>query len=161
MNGWTDLQVDLSELVAAHLVYMNPNFHGHSSNIQCDTSILLKGIENRKSQVVATLDLLTTFIDDGVLVWVNVVGKGARRGNPEVGEELVLGVERDYGEREFLKDRSRRGGRWDNGNRGFDDGRREVLDWDCHRHEMCSNKLTLGGDLCLLSRAHGAAVNLV
>ena len=55
MNGWMDLQVDLSELVAAHLVYMNLNFHGHSSNIQCDISILLKGIENHKSRVVATL----------------------------------------------------------------------------------------------------------
>ena len=55
MNGWTDLQVDLSELVAAHLVYMNLNCHGHSSNIQCDISILLKGIKNCKSRVVATL----------------------------------------------------------------------------------------------------------
>ena len=55
MHSWTDLQVDLSEIVAAHLVYMNLSFHGHSSNIQCDISILLKGIENRKSRVVATL----------------------------------------------------------------------------------------------------------
>ena len=55
MNGWTDLQVDLSELVAAHLVYMNLKFHGHSSNIQCDIGILLKGNKNCKSQVVATL----------------------------------------------------------------------------------------------------------
>ena len=50
-----DLQVNLHELVAAHLVYMNLNFHGHSLDIQCDISILLKGIENRKSRVVATL----------------------------------------------------------------------------------------------------------
>ena len=55
MNGWTDLQVDLSELVAAHLVYMNLNLHGHSSNIQFDIGILLKGIKNCKSRVVATL----------------------------------------------------------------------------------------------------------
>ena len=26
INGWTDLQVDLSELIAAHRIYMNPNF---------------------------------------------------------------------------------------------------------------------------------------
>ena len=58
MNGWTDLQVDLSKPVAAHLVYMNLNLHGHSFNIQCDISILLKGIENRKSRVVATLEPL-------------------------------------------------------------------------------------------------------
>ena len=55
MNGWTDLQVDLSELVAAHLFYMNLNFHGHSFIIQCDISILLKSIKICKSQVVATL----------------------------------------------------------------------------------------------------------
>ena len=55
MNGWTDLQVDLSEPVAAHLVYMNLNFHGHSFIIQCDISILLKSIEICKSRVVATL----------------------------------------------------------------------------------------------------------
>ena len=58
MNGWMDLQVDLSKPVAAHLVYMNLNLHGHSFNIQCDISILLKGIENHKSRVVATLDSL-------------------------------------------------------------------------------------------------------
>ena len=49
MNGWTDLQVDLSEPVAAHLVYMNLSFHGHSFSIQCDISILLKSIRNYKS----------------------------------------------------------------------------------------------------------------
>ena len=55
MHGWTDLQVDLSELVASHLVYMNLNFHGHSFIIRCDISILLKSIEICKSRVVATL----------------------------------------------------------------------------------------------------------
>ena len=55
MNGWTDLQVDLSEPVAAHLVYKNLRLHGHSFSIQCDISILLKGIEICKSRVVATL----------------------------------------------------------------------------------------------------------
>ena len=59
MNGWTDLQVDLSELVAAHLFYMNLNFHGHSFIIQCDISILLKSIEICKSRVMATLDVLS------------------------------------------------------------------------------------------------------
>ena len=55
-------------------------------------------------------DLFSTFVNDGILMRVDVVGKGAGRGGPEVGEELVLGVERDDREREFLKDRSRRGG---------------------------------------------------
>ena len=34
INGWTDLQVDLSEPIAAHLIYMNPNLHSHSYFIQ-------------------------------------------------------------------------------------------------------------------------------
>ena len=58
MNGWTGLQVDLSELVASHLVYMNLNFHGHSFIIRCDISILLKSIKICKSRVVATLFVL-------------------------------------------------------------------------------------------------------
>ena len=34
INSWTDLQVDLSELIVAHHVYVNPNFHSHSCFIQ-------------------------------------------------------------------------------------------------------------------------------
>ena len=49
MNSWTDLQVDLSELVAAHLVYGNHNVHSLSFIIQCDNSILLKSLKNHKS----------------------------------------------------------------------------------------------------------------
>ena len=37
---------------------------------------------------------------------VDIVGKGARRGGPEVREELALGEERDNREGEFLKNRS-------------------------------------------------------
>src|SRR5947208_14683899 len=55
INGWMDLGVDLSELIAAHLVYMNPNVHGHSFFIQCDISLLLKSTEIFKSRAVATL----------------------------------------------------------------------------------------------------------
>ena len=43
------------------------------------------------------------FVYDGVLVGVDVVSKGTGRCGPKVGEELVLGVERDDGEREFVK----------------------------------------------------------
>jgi hypothetical protein len=55
INGWTDLGVDLSELIAAHLIYMNPKFHGHSVYIQCDISLLLKSTENFKSRAMAIL----------------------------------------------------------------------------------------------------------
>ena len=55
MNSWTDLQVDLSDLIAVHLIYLNPNFHSHSYFIQFDIHLFLKSIENHKSQVMATL----------------------------------------------------------------------------------------------------------
>ena len=80
--------------------------------------------------LLGTPDLLTAFVDDGVLMWVDVVGKGARRGGPEMWEELVLGVERDDREGEFLEDRSGRGGRRDDSDGGFNDGGGKVLNWD-------------------------------
>ena len=55
-------------------------------------------------------DLFSSFVNDSVLVRVDVVGEGAGRGSPEVWEELVLGIEGDDREGELLKDRSGRGG---------------------------------------------------
>jgi hypothetical protein len=55
MNDWTGRQVDLSELIAIHLVYMNPNCHNYSYFIRFDIHLFLKSTENRKSRVVATL----------------------------------------------------------------------------------------------------------
>ena len=57
-----------------------------------------------------TPDLLTAFVDNGVLMWMDVVGESAGRCGPEVREELVLGVEGDDREGEFLENRSGRGG---------------------------------------------------
>ena len=57
INSWMDLQVNLSELIVAHLIYMNPKFHSHSCFIQWDIGFLLKSIKILKSQVVATLPL--------------------------------------------------------------------------------------------------------
>jgi hypothetical protein len=57
MNGWTDLRVGLSDLIAVHLIYLNPKFHSHSYFIQFDIHLFLKSIENCKSQVMATLSL--------------------------------------------------------------------------------------------------------
>ena len=102
-----------------------------------------------------TPNLFTAFVDDGVLVGVDVVGEGTGRGGPEVGEELVLGVERDDREREFLKDRSGRGGRGDDGNRGFDNGGREILDWDIREWDAVNDFLELKVDvrvLCFVGR---------
>ena len=72
-------------------------------------------------------DLFSMFIDNSVLVGVNVVGKGTGRGGPEMREEFVLGIERDDREGELLEDRSRWGGQGDDSNRGFNDGGQEVL----------------------------------
>ena len=88
MNGWMDLQVNLSEPVAAHLVYMNLNSHGHSFNIQCDTSILLKGIENCKSRVVATLAMHKAIS----LALLGVTNECAHKG---LGRELAAQVVRN------------------------------------------------------------------
>ena len=97
-----------------------------------------------------TPNLLTAFVDDGVLVGVGVVGEGTRRGGPEMGEELVLGVERDDREGEFLKNRSGRGGRGDDGDGGFDDGGREILDWDLREWNAVNDFFELKMDVCVL-----------
>ena len=97
-----------------------------------------------------TPNLLTAFVDDGVLMRVDVVGEGARRGGPEVREELVLGVERDDREGEFLEDRSRRGGRGDNSDGGFDNGGREVFDWDIRKGDTVDDFLELEMDVSVL-----------
>ena len=55
---------------------------------------------------MGTPDLFSAFIDDGVLVGMDVIGKSAGRGSPEVRKELVLGIEGDDREGEFLEDRS-------------------------------------------------------
>ena len=94
------------------------------------------------------------------MVWVNVVGEGARRGNPKVGEELVLGVERDNREGEFLKNRSGWGGRRDDGNGGFNNGRREILDWDIHERDTVDNFLELKMDIRVLGFVGGGVLEL-
>ena len=50
------------------------------------------------------------FVDNGVLMWVDVIGNSAGRGSSKVREELVFGIEGDGWEREFLEDRSGQSG---------------------------------------------------
>ena len=88
-------------------------------------------------------DLFSTFVNDGVLMRVDVVGEGAGRGGPEMGEELVFGVEGDDREREFLKDRSGRGGRGNDGDRCFNDCRREIFNGDVREGDMVDYFLKL------------------
>ena len=99
---------------------------------------------------MGTPDLLTAFVDDGVLVRVDVVGEGARGGGPEVWEELVLGVEGDDRKGEFLEDGSGWGGRRDDGNGGFNNGGREILNGDVREGDAVDNFLELKMDVSVL-----------
>ena len=81
---------------------------------------------------------------------VDVVGKGAGRGGPEVREEFMLSVERDNGEVEFLEDRSGQSRQWDGGNRGFDNRGQEVLNRDVHEWDVVDDFLKLKMDIHVL-----------
>ena len=105
-------------------------------------------------------DLFSTFVNDGVLMWVDVVGEGAGRGGPEVGEEFVLSVERDDGEGEFLEDRSGRGRRGDDGDRGFDNGGREILNRDVRKWDAVNDFLELEVDVRVLGFVGGGVLKL-
>ena len=105
-------------------------------------------------------DLFSTFVNDGVLVGVDVVGEGARRGSPEVGEELVLGVERDDREGEFLRDRSGRSGRRNDGDGCFNDGRREVFNGDVREWDAFDNFFKLEVDVGVLCFVGGGVLEL-
>ena len=107
-----------------------------------------------------TPNLLTAFVDNGVLVGMDIVGKGARRGGPEVGEELVFGIEGDDGEMEFLEDRSGQGGRGDDGNGGFDNGRGEVLYRDVREWNTVNDFFELKMDVRVLSFVGGGILKL-
>ena len=100
------------------------------------------------------------FVNDGVLVGVDVVGKGAGRGGPEVGEELVLSVEGDDREGEFLRDRSGRGGRGNDGDGCFNDGGREVLDWDVRKGDAVDDFFELEVDVGVLYFVGGGVPKL-
>ena len=91
---------------------------------------------------------------------VDVVGKGAGRGGPEMREELVLGVEGDDGEGEFLGDRSRRDGRGDDGDRGFDNSGREILDRDIREWDAVNDFLELKVDVSVLGFDCGGVLKL-
>ena len=91
---------------------------------------------------------------------VDVVGEGAGRGGPEVWEEFVLGVEGDDRKGELLGDGSGRGGRGDDGDRGFNDGGWEVFDWDVRERDTVNDFLELEVDPGLRWRGGTGAVGL-
>ena len=89
------------------------------------------------------------------MMGVDVVGKGAGRGDPKVRKELVLGIEGDDREGEFLEDRSGRSGRGDDGNGGFDNGGREILDGDVRKGDTVNDFLELEMDVRVLGFVGG------
>ena len=91
---------------------------------------------------------------------MDVVGEGAGRGSPEVREELVLGIEWDDREGEFLKNRSRRGGRGEDGNGGFNDGRWEVFNWDVRERDTVNDFFELEVDVRVLGFVGGGVLKL-
>ena len=109
---------------------------------------------------MGTPDLLTAFVDDGVLVRVDVVGEGARRGGPEVWEERVFGVEGDDRKGELLEDGSGWGRRGNDGDGSFDNGRREVLYWDIREWNVVDDFLELKVDICVLGFVGGGVLEL-
>ena len=100
------------------------------------------------------------FVDDSVLVRVDVVGEGARRSGPKVREELVLSVEGDDREGEFLEDRSGWGGQRNDGDGGFDNGRREVLNWDVRERDTVNDFFELEVDISVLDFIGGGVLEL-
>jgi hypothetical protein len=97
--------------------------------------------------VLGAPDLLTAFIDNGVLVRVVGNGSGTRQGGEEVWEEFGF---RGNREREVGEDRSEWGGRGNNGNRGFSDRRWEVFDGDISKQDTLDDFFKLKVDVGVL-----------
>ena len=91
---------------------------------------------------------------------VDVVGKGTGRGGPEMREELVLGVERDNREGEFLEHRSGWGGRRDDGDRGFNDGGGKILNRDIREWDAADDFFKLKVDVSVLCFVGGGVLEL-
>ena len=72
----------------------------------------------------------------------------------------MLGIEGNNREREFLMDRSRQCGRWDDGNEGFDNSRWEVLDQDIRKWDVINDFLKLKVDICILGFNSGGILEL-
>ena len=91
---------------------------------------------------------------------VDIVGEGTGRCGPEVREKLVLSIKGNNREREFLTDRSGRGRRGNSSDGCFDDGEREILDWDVCEWDAVNNFLELKVDIGVLSLNSGGILKL-
>jgi hypothetical protein len=97
--------------------------------------------------VLRAPDLLTAFVDDGVLMGVVGDGGGTRRGGEEVREEFGF---RGDEKGKVWENRSGRGGGGDDGDGGFNDGQREILDGDVGEGNLFDDFLGLEVDVRIL-----------
>jgi hypothetical protein len=117
--------------------------------------VVIKGIVLRDGEekvlldvfFLGTPDLLTAFVDNGVLMRVVGNGGGTRWGGKKMGEEFSFQGIREW---EVGKDRSRWGGGGDDGDGSFDDRQREVLDGDISERDMLDYFLKLKVDIGVL-----------
>ena len=79
---------------------------------------------------------------------------------PKMREELVLCVEGDDWEREFLEGRSRQGRQGNSGDGGFDNGGREILNWDVREWDAVNDFLKLKMDISILGFVGGGILEL-
>ena len=100
------------------------------------------------------------FVDNSVLVGVDIVGKGAGRCSPKVRKELVLSIEGDDREGELLEDGSGRGGRGNSGDRDFDNRGWEILNGDVCEWDAVNDFLELKVDICILGFIGGGVLKL-
>jgi hypothetical protein len=92
-------------------------------------------------------DLLTMFVDDGVLMWMMGDSSGARWSGEEVREELSFWGKRKW---EVREDGSGWGRGGDNSDRGFSDRQWEVLDWDVSKWDALDDFFELKVNIGIL-----------
>jgi hypothetical protein len=117
--------------------------------------VVVKGIVagDGKEEVLVNIfilgapDLLTTFVDDSVLMRVVGDSSGAWWGSEEMGEEL--GFQGNW-EREVREDRSGWGGGGNGDDGGFNDGWWEILYGDVSKQDMLDNFFKLKVDVGIL-----------
>jgi hypothetical protein len=123
----------------------------------CDEEggIIIKGIvvgdgEEEVSLNILVLgapDFFTAFVDNSVLVRVVGDGSGTQQGSEEVREELGFRGDREW---KVGKDGSRWGGRGNNGDGGFNNGRREIFYGDVCEGNSLDNFFELEMDVFVL-----------
>jgi hypothetical protein len=97
--------------------------------------------------ILQTPNFLTTFVDNGVLVWMVSDGGGTRWGSKEMWEEFSF---QGDGKREVRKDRSGQSRRGNNGDENFNDGQRKFFNGDVGKWDALNDFFELTVDIGVL-----------